>query len=148
MPLTPAWFRVRVSASQHGRVGEPAEVLLRLKRLLGLGRIERHGEPDDFKWVAEGARDVASVLAVVSPYLGASKRADATRALSAFNAQPRERGDRDHCVRGHAYTYVKTPDGRVKKVCRVCTRLLDRRGRARLGIAPRKFKDLTRRYTE
>jgi len=45
----PDWYRIRVSATQHGQVGVPAEVLVRLRSALGgLGRIERHGDSDDF----------------------------------------------------------------------------------------------------
>src|SRR6266542_809380 len=47
----PAWYRVRASVSQHGEVSRPPEALLRLQRILGVGKIERHGDPDDFKWL-------------------------------------------------------------------------------------------------
>jgi hypothetical protein len=46
----PAWLRIRVSADQHGAAGSTPEVLLRLQRALGgIGRIDRHGAPDDYK---------------------------------------------------------------------------------------------------
>lgn len=42
----PAWYRIRVSADQHGALGTVPEVLLRLQRALGgIGRIDRHGAP-------------------------------------------------------------------------------------------------------
>jgi hypothetical protein len=141
------WYRIRASASQHGQPGEPAEVLVRLQRILALGRIERHGEADDFKWVVEGETGVERVLGAVLPYLGEVKRNDAARALAAFRGQARFTGHQDRCLRGHPYSSVAMPDGRIRKTCRVCARLLDRRDRARQGIPPRQFKNETRRYT-
>lgn len=39
------WYRIRVSANQHSSTGQIPDVLTRLQRVLGVGRIERHGEP-------------------------------------------------------------------------------------------------------
>lgn len=41
----PDWLRIRVSASQHSKTGDVPGVLLRLRETLGVGRIERHGDP-------------------------------------------------------------------------------------------------------
>ena len=79
------WYRIRVSASQHGLVGVPAAVLLRLQRAFnGIGRIERHGEPDDFKWLVEGRANIECVLAMTSPWLGTVKLQQARNALEAY----------------------------------------------------------------
>src|SRR5437762_2949333 len=61
-------LRVRASASQHGMPELPAEVLFRLRELLG-GRIERHGEIDDHKWVVEGLARVDWVVEELRPWL-------------------------------------------------------------------------------
>lgn len=43
------------------------EVLDRLRRALGhIGKIERHGDLDDFKWLVEGDAAVQKVLDAVS----------------------------------------------------------------------------------
>ena len=143
------WYRIRASASQHGEVATPAAVLLRLHRALGgLGRIECHGEVDDFKWVVEGPDNVARVLELVRPWLGEDKRADAEHALEAFHAQTRIKGGGTHCRRGHLYDRVDVRNGRTRRWCNACARLIQRRGRARRGIRPRQFRNVARRYTE
>jgi hypothetical protein len=144
----PDWYRVRASVTQHGAPAVIPEVLLRLHRVLGgLGRIERHGDIDDFKWLVEGDADVAKVLRTLEPYLGALKSEEARKALEAFRAQPRLKGSATQCVRGHEYSYAVTRGGRVRRICRPCARILERRARARRGVAPRPFKDHARRYT-
>jgi hypothetical protein len=144
----PDWYRVRASVTQHGEPGVVPEVLLRFHRVLGgLGRIERHGEIDDFKWLVEGDANVAQVLRTLEPYLGALKSEEARKALETFRAQPRLKGSATHCVRGHEYSYAATRGGRVRRICRPCARILERRARAKRGIAPRRFKDHARRYT-
>ena len=143
----PNWYRIRASATQHGAPGVVPEVLLRVQRVLGgLGRIERHGDIDDFKWVAEGAR-VEMVLRMLEPSLGALKVAQARKALEMFRAQPRLKGNATHCVRGHEYSYTSMRGGRLRGICRPCARILEHRRRAKQGIAPRWFKDPARRYT-
>ena len=144
----PNWYRVRASATQHGEPGVVPEVLLRVQRVLGsLGRIERHGDIDDFKWVAEGDANVEMVLRMLEPYLGAVKVAQARRALEIFRAQPRLKGTATHCVRGHEYSYTAMRGGRLRRICKPCARILEQRSRAKQGIAPRCFKDPARRYT-
>jgi len=141
------WYRIRVSVSQHGEIGEVPEVLLKLKRVLGgRGRIERHSGPDDFKWVVEGEEHVRAGLAVLS-MLGPVKSAQALNALEGFAGQPRLKGDATHCVRGHEYTGQAMRGGRLRRVCSECARITGRQQRARSGIAPRQFKNETRRYT-
>lgn len=145
----PQWYRVRASASQHGEPGIVPDVLLRLQHALGaIGRIERHGDVDDFKWVVEGDRLVQTVLDTIGPWLDEQKAAAGRRALDAFRAQVRLKGDATHCVRGHEYTYMAMRGGRMRRFCSPCARLRDRRERAKLGIAPRAFKNVARRYTE
>ena len=110
----PDWLRIRVSATQHGQVGVPADVLIRLQRALeGLGRIERHGDPDDFRWLAEGPEAVDYVLARMGRWLGTVKSDQAQVALRRFRAQVRLRGDAMHCVRGHSYTRIAMSGGRL-----------------------------------
>jgi hypothetical protein len=144
----PAWHRIRVSATQHGRVGVPAEVLVRLRSALGgLGRIERHGDPDDFRWLVEGTDAVEQVLALTSRWLGPVKATQAKRALEEFRAQVRLKGSETHCVRGHEYTGSSMRGGRSRRTCQACDRITKRLRRAAAGIAPRKFRDVARRYT-
>ncbi len=143
------WYRIRASASQHGEPGRPAAVLRRLHAIVDIGRIERHGEPDDFKWVAEGLPALEHVLTVVGPWLGAVKREQARNAIAAFTSQVRLKGGSSSCKRGHRYDRRKlTKAGRMRAYCNTCTRLRERRKRAGEGIAPRPFTDLARRYTE
>lgn len=146
------WYRIRCSASQHGEIGSPPAVLIRLHDTLGgRGRIERHGDPDDFKWLIEGLPGVESVIAAVGPWLGPVKKAQAARSIAAFQRYraARVRGDRVHCKRGHEYDVVRrASNGSMHRRCNACARLLDRQKRAALGIPPRQFKDARRRYTE
>jgi hypothetical protein len=144
----PPWYRIRASSTQHGDIGVPAAVLRRLHRVLGVGHIECHGEPDDFKWVAEGIPAIEHVLETVGPWLGTVKREQARDAIAAFTKQVRLKGGSTHCKRGHRYSLVgRRPNGTLHRRCSACARLLGRRKRASLGIAPRRFKDISRRYT-
>jgi len=144
----PAWYRIRVSADQHGVVGVTPEVLVRLRRALeGIGRIDCHGNPDDYKWMAEGPLMVERVLQLTSPWLGDQKREDATQALATFDAQVRLKGDAIHCVRGHPYEGLAMKGGRLRRICNACERITDRARRAAQGIPPRHFKNVARRYT-
>lgn len=143
------WHRLRVSADQHGDVGTPAAVLIRLHKVIGVGRIERHGQPDDFKWVAEGLPAVERVLAIVGPWLGSVKREQARAAIVTFASQERLKGDRTRCKRAHVYDRrTTTSTGRTRVHCNACARIRDRRKRAARGIAPRPLKDIRRRYTD
>lgn len=143
----PVWKRIRLSASQHGEAGSPPDVLLRVQRTLGTGRIERHGEPDDFKWLVEGDERVSEALDLVMPSLGRVKREQAQVALAQFRTQVRLKGNAAHCRRGHEYTRLATMKaGRVRKICNACDRLLERAKRAALGIPPRQFRNVARRY--
>jgi hypothetical protein len=133
-------FVTRVSATQHGEPRVAAEVLTKLHRIFGLGRIERHGEPDDFKWVAEGVVNVGAVLERVRPWLGPVKTSQASAALMTAQSA-RVRGDAERCVRGHIYDriYVR-PDGRIHRICNACDRLNDRNKRAATGSEPRRLR--------
>lgn len=134
-------FVTRASATQHGVPSVPAEVLSRLKRTLGVGRIERHGEPDDFKWVAEGAVNVRAVLEMVRPWLGSIKVNQAGAAL-AKSESSRVRGDAERCIRGHVYdgVYLRA-DGSIHRTCNACDRMNERVKRARAGSTPRRLKN-------
>lgn len=142
------WYRIRVSASQHGALRRPPEVLGRLHDALGVGRIEIHGDHDDFRWVAQGETAVQDVLVAIGDQLGPVKRQQAARALAGYRRQRRYHGDREHCARGHAYDYRTEKSGRSRAVCLTCARLRDRAKRAEAGVPPRRFKDVTRRYTQ
>ena len=143
------WYRIRASATQHGQPAVIPDVLHRLQRALrGIGRIERHGDDDDFKWLVEGDLHVQMVVDAVSPFLSEVKAAQAQRAIHAFRAQTRLKGNATHCVRGHEYSYTALRSGRIRRICNACARLQDRRERARRGIPPRAFKNISRRYTE
>ena len=143
----PAWYRLRVSASQHGEVGRPADVLRRLHAAFGgVGRIERHGDPDDFKWLAEGEAVIQHVLDRTAPWLGAVKLAQAAMSVERFKRQTRLKGDATRCPRGHEYTSVLTPSGDQRKICRPCDRINSGTRRAARGIPARQFRDVSRRY--
>jgi hypothetical protein len=143
-----AWFRIRVSADQHGAAGSTPEVLLRLQRALGgIGRIDRHGAPDDYKWSAEGQTMIEQVLALTSRWLGDEKQEQAQQALATFAAQTRLKGDATRCVRGHLYTRLAMKGGRSRRICNACERITDRARRAAMDI-PWPFKDVARRYTD
>jgi hypothetical protein len=129
-------FRVRASASQHGAPNLPAEVLIRLQRTLG-GRIERHGDIDDFKWVAEGDQNVRSVFEKLRPWLGEVKLAQARAALDTHEAS-RVRGGSDRCIRGHVYDSVEIrADGTIRRRCSACDRIRGREKRAAQGAIAR-----------
>jgi hypothetical protein len=142
----PAWHRIRASATQNGLPGEPPEVLHKLRRIFG-GKIERHGEPDDFRWLIEGIARVEEVLTRVRPWLGTVKQEQARLAIDGFRGQLRLRGDSQGCVRGHVYDHVYMSKTGPKRRCSACARILGRRARARQGIKPRQFRNIARRYT-
>lgn len=124
-------------------------VLRRLHRMVGVGHIECHGEADDFRWIAEGMPAIEHVLAVVGPWLGSVKREQARAAMAAFTSQVRLKGGSTLCKRGHKYDVVgRRGNGTMRRRCNACARLLGRRTRASLGIAPRQFRNIARRYTD
>lgn len=126
-----AGVRIRASASQHGAPGVPADVLLHLRRVLGMGRIERHGDDDDFKWTIGGERDVRAVLEAVRPWLGEVKTRQALQALATHVAL-RVRGNADTCIRGHTYDgLIVRPDGAIHHQCSACDQIRRDAARAR-----------------
>jgi hypothetical protein len=133
---------IRVSASQHGLPHSPAEVLLQLREILG-GRIEAHGEIDDFKWVAEGVVNVTRIAALVEPWIGDLKLRQAHTAIDAASAL-RVRGTDEHCIRGHVYdrVYVR-PDGTIHRVCNACERIRRQASRAALGSKRRMLRNVS-----
>jgi hypothetical protein len=139
---------VRASATQHGESYVPADVLVRLRTVLARGRIERHGEVDDFKWATEGILNVRAVLESVRPWLGSVKLNQAIRAIDAVESS-RVRGDAERCLRGHLYdrVYVR-PDGRIHRICNTCDRMRERAERLSQGIVPRVFKHPERRLED
>jgi hypothetical protein len=140
------WRRIRVSASQHGEPARPAEVLLKLRRVLG-GRIERHGEIDDHRWVSERALEIDRIFQQVRPWLGTVKQEQARAAIETFKGQARLHGTSDLCSRGHEYDHIYMSRSGPKRRCRACARIVSRRSRSRRGIKPRQFSNADRRYT-
>ena len=61
-----------------------------------------------------------TVMELTMPWLGEIKREKATRALAAFDAQIRLKGDAEHCVRGHRYDRHVMRGGRMRKLCSQC----------------------------
>lgn len=143
----PAWHRLRASITQRSELAGPPEVLLRVREILGFGRVERHGDPQAYKWVTEGPERVSEILSVTNGWLGSLKLDQANAALEMFSTQPRLKGNTTRCLRGHPYDRVAMRGGRLRRTCNACERHLDRRSRARLGIPPRQFKNVSRRYT-
>jgi hypothetical protein len=142
----PDWHRIRVSATQNGESGLPPDVLFKLQRVLG-GKIEIHGEIDDFRWLLEGPERVEAVLLQVRPWLGVIKQEQARSVLQRFRSQVRKHGDATRCVRGHEYSLVYMSRTEPKHRCKACARILSRMKRAARGIKPRQFRNATRRYT-
>lgn len=140
-----SWRRMRASASQHGELTRPAPVLGRLQQILG-GRIERHGEPDDFRWVVERAPLVVEIYELIRPMLGTVKQEQARNAIEVFRSQTRLHGDPSRCARGHEYDRVYMSASGPKQRCNACARILQRQQRARRGIKPRPFRNAARRY--
>lgn len=140
------WRRVRASVSQHGKAGVSAQVLIRFAEAVGVGRIECHGATDDFKWVCERLADIGTAIEVIRPWLGSRKQEQADDAMLRFHAQARVRGSGERCGRGHLYDTHRPKAGHLRQVCHACARLRDRAKRAREGIAPRRFKNVARRY--
>ena len=141
-----AWKRLRVSASQHGDPGRPADVLLRLGRILG-GGVERHGEIDDHRWVSERAEEVESIFMRVRPWLGTVKQEQARHAIDIFRSQERMHGTSSRCKRGHGYDHPYLSPTGPKRRCNACARIVSRMSRARRGIRPRQFRNVHCRYT-
>jgi hypothetical protein len=142
----PDWHRIRVSATQNGLPGLPPDVLFRLVRIFG-GKIERHGEPDDFRWLMEGVRKVEAVLRQTRPWLGTVKQEQAAHVIQGFRSQIRLHGDASRCARGHEYSSVYLSPTGPKRRCNACARITSRIKRARAGAKPRQFKNVARRYT-
>lgn len=140
------WRRVRASVSQHGKAGVSAQVLIRFARAVGVGRIECHGQSDDFKWVCERLGEIVTAIDALRPWLGTKKREQASGALERFHAQPRVRGSKKRCARGHAYDGYRKKSAGMRHVCNACARIRDRAKRARQGIPPRQFANVSRRY--
>ena len=140
------WRRVRASVSQHGNEGVSAQVLIRFAEAVSVGKIECHGERDDFKWVCERLAEIGAAVETLRPWLGPKKREQAEDAMRRFHAQPRVRGTGDRCIRGHPYDSHRVKGDRIRKTCNACARLRDRAKRAAMGIPPRQFKNVARRY--
>src|SRR6185503_20823816 len=114
---------LRASATQHGEANKKPAVLLKVLRVLGVGRIECHGEDDDFKWVTEGSACVDFVLEELRRWLGPVKTLQAESALEAALAR-RVRGDSQRCKRGHLYDRVVVrANGTIHRICNTCERL-------------------------
>lgn len=145
-PGLPRWQRIRASVSQHGSSTSSPVVLERFAEAVGLGTIERHGEADDYKWVVYGLSKVERLREALSPWLGDLKLHQFQVAVDTFRAQPRIRGDRERCKRGHVYSGRLERHPGVRNYCNACSRLRGRAKRAAAGIKPRPFKNPARRY--
>jgi hypothetical protein len=144
----PQWYKVRASASQHGNVGVPAQVLMKLHAAFGgVGRIERHGDPDDYRWLVEGPEAAERILRRAQPWLGTVKVTQATSALEAFRAQVRLKGDATQCIRGHAYSEVALRGGRLRRICRECNLIYKLRRRDTKSVTQQKSTRAPHRYT-
>ena len=82
----------------------PTPVRRKLHRILGVGRMENHGEPDTFEWVPEGIPALEHVCEVVGPWLGTVKRNQARAAMSAFSRRARMKGSGTHSKRATSTT--------------------------------------------
>jgi hypothetical protein len=142
----PDWYRLRASVSQHGQIGHSPAVLVRFADAVGTGRIERHGEADDFKWVCERFSEIGSVVDALARWLSPAKRGQAHAAFDRFRQQVRVHGDNERCARGHLYDAYRMSTAGMRHVCNACARRRDRAKRAARGIAPRQFKNVARRY--
>jgi hypothetical protein len=150
----PDWLRIRASAPQHSVDGQVPRVLRRLQSAVGVGRIECHGEADDFKWVAEGREAVVRVLELTETWLGAVKLEQAESALDRFDRQERSKGaTATTCLRGHTCDrIVVTSCGRTRRYSNACARLVERARRVARGGKPRQVRqrpgDPTRAYRQ
>ena len=128
--------------TQSSLVGSP-EVLRRFVVVAHAGHIsgpysQRNATMDVYRWKAAALKDVESVLAVIWPWLGEVKRAQAQRMLDVLRAQsPLPRGNpawgnrKTHCINGHEYAtarmrpYVSRGVGaqrRENQLCLACLR--------------------------
>ena len=122
------------------------DYLIAFAGIRSFGRIERHGDIDDFKWVSEGAPNVRRALDIVRPWLGDVKVKQALEAL-ASHEQVRLRGGPDFCIRGHQYDYVYIrPNGAIHRRCRACGHLRAQATRMELPMRPRRLEDAPTRY--
>jgi len=137
--------------TQSSLVGSP-EVLRRFMAIVNAGHIsgpyeQRNATMDVYRWKAAALKDVESVLAVIWPWLGEVKRAQAARMLDVLHAQAElPRGNpawgnrKTHCVNGHEYAtarvrpYIARGGGvqrRDNQACLVCLRDYARKQRQR-----------------
>jgi hypothetical protein len=131
-----------LSVTQSSRVGSP-EVLRRFMAIVHAGAIsgpyaQRNATMAVYRWKTSARADAERVLALLWPFLGTVKRAQAQRLLDTLAAQPQlPRGnpawgrDKTHCVRGHEYAtarmrpYVsrgRNAQRRENQLCLVCLR--------------------------
>ena len=87
MAERPNYCQLQVAVPQSGHDGVP-EVLTRFRSAaLGTGRIEPPNKDDIYAWRARGRIDAEMILALMWPYLGDVKRAQACDALARVAAQ-------------------------------------------------------------
>jgi hypothetical protein len=138
-----------LSVTQSSRVGSP-EVLRRFASIVQAGAIsgpyvQRSATMLVYRWKASARADAERVIALLWPFLGSIKRAQAQQLLDTLAAQPiLPRGnpawgrDKTHCVHGHEYAsarlrpYASRGIGvprRENQLCLVCLREYARRQR-------------------
>src|SRR5207245_2971188 len=118
--VTRGGSEITLHVSQSGIVREPPDLLLRFRTSVGgMGFVEGPafvvGRRPKWRYRATGFEIVQAIIAMLWPWLGVVKRAQASTALRAYVAIPR--GPRRpgnhfgrplnlHCKRGHDYSDV------------------------------------------
>ena len=143
--------RADMAVTQTSRSGTP-EVLVRFHRLVGVGHLNGpYGGTElwdpVYRWKAHRLIDIVKVARALWPWLGAVKRAQASKVIGVVSAQvPLARGNpawgshKTHCVRGHDYATARirpyrsrsggSAPRRPSKQCLACVREYARRHRA------------------
>jgi len=138
----PGYMNGELCVTQSSLVGSP-DVLRRLLVIVGAGHIsgpyrQRGATMDVYRWKAAAFVDIERVLAVLWPWLGEIKRAQAQRMLDVLHTQPAlPRGNpawgnrKTHCVHGHEYATARirpylsrgsAAPRRENQTCLVCLR--------------------------
>lgn len=113
------------------------------------GAIEANGWKPLYEWYVYESATVREVIELLSPYMGARRRAKAEEVLRA-GAHIRPYGEkRTECPQGHPLSgenlitepYVRHGESFIARRCRTCRREKDRaRTRKRLDIKPENYR--------
>lgn len=104
------------------------DVLYRVQDALGCGSVHKKTHitvsgKAVYEYRASSFDDVTISLAMMWPWLGRVKRAQADKAIKAYVANaPALKSDRTHCANGHEYNESNTNTSRGWRICRVCAR--------------------------